>query len=58
MSDEQHRNLQSLPHIGEDLLHDHPGLRIERAEGFVEQQHFRPRRQRPHDTDALLHAAR
>src|SRR5581483_5483865 len=40
-----------------DLLHDHPRLRVERAEGLVEQQHFRPGSERANDADALLHAA-
>ncbi len=54
VGDEQHRDLQPLPHVGEDLLHDDPGLRIERAERFVEQQDLGAGGERANDADALL----
>jgi len=58
VGDEQHRDAELLPDIGQDLLHHHAGLGIERAERLVHQQHLRARRQRADDADALLHAAR
>ena len=39
------------------LLQDFAGLRIERRERLVHQQDRRVHRQRPHQPDALLHAA-
>ena len=39
------------------LLQDFAGLRVERGERLVHQQHRRIHRQRAHQADALLHAA-
>ena len=40
------------------LLHDDAGLRVERAEGLVHQQHLGLEHIGARDRDALLHAAR
>ncbi len=56
--DEQHRDAEALPHVGENLLHHNARLRIECAEGFVHQQHLRAGGERTHDADTLFHAAR
>ncbi len=58
MRDEQHRDAELLPHVGEDLLHHHAGLRVEGTEGFVHEQHLGTGGKRANDADALLHAAR
>ena len=47
-----------LPDPGEQLLHEQPGLRVERPERLVHQQDPRPVAERPGDGHALLHAAR
>ena len=39
MGDEQHRPAMSPPHLGKPDLHPAAGQRIERAKGFIEQQH-------------------
>ena len=55
--DEHHRQSQIGPKLQQQVLQLHPHHRVERAERFVHQPHFRSSRQRARDGDALLHAA-
>src|SRR5438128_3949448 len=55
--DEQDGELVRLPDPSEQLLHQLPRLRVERAERLVHQQHLRPVTERACDGDALAHAA-
>src|SRR6266550_402601 len=54
---EEHRRLQVAPEVDQQILHSHPGGRIERAEWFVHQNDSGPQDQRARDRDALSHAA-
>jgi len=56
--DEQDGALQFPLDLLQLLLHVDLDQRIQRREGFVHQQHFGFRRQRPCKPDPLLHAAR
>ena len=58
MRDEQHGLARLAPDLQQLGLHELAGLRVERGERFVHQQHLRIGRQRPREIDALLHAAR
>ncbi len=51
------RSSGPLHQLQQFLLQDFAGLRVERGERLVHQQHRRVHRQRPHQADALLHAA-
>ena len=57
MGDEQHRQAELAIEIEQLLLHQHAGLRVERAERLVEQQCLGPVDQRARQADALAHAA-
>ena len=56
MGDEEHGLAIPLPEVGQHLLHDLAGQGIQRAEGFVHQQHLRVVRQRSSDRHPLFHA--
>ena len=57
MGDEQHRLAVALPDVEQVVLQPRAGMRIERAERLVHQQHFGMIGQRARQRDALLHAA-
>jgi hypothetical protein len=57
MGDEQYRPVVVFPDLQQHFLHQHPGLRVERAERLVHQQHRWAIDQRSRDRDALQHAA-
>ena len=57
MRDEGDGRPFQLVDMQDQVVHDFPRLRVERAERFVHQQHLRPAHQRAGDGDALLHAA-
>lgn len=56
--DQKHCGAARLPEAKDFVLHPHPREGVERAEGFVEQQHFRMIDQRAGERDALGHATR
>ena len=58
MRDEQHGARMTPRQAHQLLLHHHARLRIQRAEGFVHQQHLRVQHIGARNGDALLHAAR
>ena len=58
MRDEQHGEPETLPHVGQDLLHHDARLCIQRTERLVHQQYLGAGRQRADNADALLHSPR
>ena len=56
--DHEHRLVRGLHDLQQLVLDGAAGQRIERAEGFVEQQHLGLDGEGARDADALLHAAR
>src|SRR3989344_118254 len=58
VGDEKHRLALGLPDAQQQLLHEHAGLVVERAEGLVHQQDLGVVGQRARNGGALLHAAR
>ena len=58
VGDEQHRLAVGAPQIEQQVAHDLPGLRVERAERLVHQQDFRIADQHLRQPDALALAAR
>ena len=58
MGDEEHGLALLRPDFQKLPLHDLAGLRVERGEGLVHQQHIGVDGQRPGEVDALAHAAR
>src|SRR5947199_10444003 len=58
MSNKQHGSAPRLPEAQHFILHTHAGKGIERAEWFVEQEHFGMVNHRPRQRDALGHASR
>src|SRR5438128_1883969 len=58
MGDKEHRGAASLPETQHFILHTHAGKGVERAEWFVEQEHFGMVNHRPRERDALGHASR
>jgi hypothetical protein len=58
MGDQQHRGAGVAPQLQQFVAHQQPGLLVQRAEGFVQQQQPRPGDQRAGDAQALAHAAR
>ena len=57
MGDEDHGHLPPLPDAQQFQAHFLPRQGIQRAEGFIHEQHPRVLQQRPADGHALLHAA-
>src|SRR5206468_10107001 len=53
MSNKQHRSTPRLPEAQHFILHTHAGKGIQRAEWFVEQEHFGMVNHRPRERDAL-----
>ena len=58
MGNEEHGLAIALPDVGQQLLHDLPGLRVQGTEGFIHEQHFGIAGQRASDRGSLLHATR
>ena len=58
MGNEDYRGSPLLPNSVSLFLQGHACLRVDAGEWLVHQQDFGVVGQRPHDTDALLHAAR
>ena len=58
VGDEQHRLAVGAPQIEQQIAHDLPRLRVERAERLVHQQDFRIADQHLREADALALAAR
>ena len=58
VGDEQHRLAVGAPQVEQQIAHDLPGLRVERAERLVHQQDFRIADQHLREADALALAAR
>src|SRR6218665_981501 len=58
MGDEKHGAGMAARHAHQLLLHHDAGLRVERAEGFIHQQHLRVEHVDPGNRHPLLHAAR
>src|SRR5262249_49366275 len=58
MSNKQHGGTVGAPEAQHFILHTHTGKGIERAEWFVEQEHFGMINHRPREGNALGHAAR
>ena len=58
MSNKQHGSAVGAPEAQHFILHTHAGKGIERAEWFVEQEHFGMVNHRPRDRNALGHASR
>src|SRR3954471_1756922 len=56
VGDEEHRLAVGLPDAEEELLHQRPGLVVERAERLVEQQDLRIVGERARERGPLLHA--
>ena len=57
MRDEERRLAGVLQRAGKLLLQDDPGLRVDRGEGLVEQEHGRIDRERSREGRSLAHAA-
>ena len=57
VGDEQHRGAERLAQPAEQVAHVGAGHLVERGERFVHQQDRGVDRERPHQPDALLHAA-
>ena len=57
MGHQQNRHGQIVAQFGKFVLQALTGHPVDRREGFVEQQHIGPPRQRPRHRDALLLAA-
>src|SRR6266550_5121847 len=55
---EEHGRLEVAPEVDQQILHPHPGGRIQRAEWLVHQNDSGPQDQRARDRDALSHSAR
>ena len=58
MRHEEHGLALALPDLEELLLNDEPRLGVERAEGFVHQEHLRVLREEARQLNPLAHAAR
>ncbi len=58
VGDEHHRLAVGAPQLQQEIAHDLPGLRVERAEGLVHQQDARVADQHLGEADALALAAR
>jgi hypothetical protein len=58
MSNKQHGSAMGAPETQYFILHTHPGEGIERAEWFVEQEHFGMINHGSRECDALRHASR
>ena len=58
MSNKQHSSAVGAPETQHFILHPHAGKGIERAEWFVEQEHFGMVNHRPREGNALGHASR
>jgi hypothetical protein len=58
MSNKQHGSAPRLPEAQHFILHTHAGKGVQRAEWFVEQEHFGMINHRPCERDTLGHASR
>ena len=58
MGDEEDGRAEARPHLEQELLHQHPGLEVERRERLVHEHELGAADQRPRDRHALLHPAR
>ena len=58
VGDEDHRGAAALPEVEQQVAHVRPGDLVESGEGLVHQQDRCAERERPHEGDPLLHAAR